>query len=256
MKSIRIITIAFLALGTSSYLKAQTVFSEGGNDASPFPDQATSIGGNTGAIQGTLLAGIADVDIYSFSVSATIPNAVISATGGDGDTDLILMNSTFNPIAADDLSGPGFSPSIQITLNPGTYYLAIGEWPTSALDVDGNTIFFTGTGPLSNAVQGQVVAQVVGDITGGETYTISFNFAAGGGGGGGGGNNVDFFFDPPGPQFTTEFRERVRKTKEKIRRSKDFGNRSRARKLKKKLRKIKRRQRRLAALLGIGGGGR
>lgn len=243
-------------LSASSLLQAQTTFSEGGNDASPFPDQATSVGGNTASIQGSLLAGIADVDIYSFSVSSTIPNAVISAVGGDGDTDLILMNDVFNPIAADDLSGPGFSPVIQITLQPGTYYIAIGEYPTAALDINGNLIFSTGTGPLSPAVQGQIVAQVVGDVTSGETYTISFNFAAGGGGGGGGGVNVDFFFDPQTPEFTTNFRVKVRKTKEAIRRAQDFGNRSRARKLKRKLKKIKRRQRQFAAAAGVGGGGR
>ena len=118
------------------------------------------------------------------------PTAIaIEANSDECDLNLLLLGQSFRGLAANDDRAPGeLNASIQLNLAPGLYYVAVGQnntaaFPTGA-DAPGEGTWDNDSGLLSPTEAAVPIAFIGADDeipapTDGESYGITFNFAAG-----------------------------------------------------------------------------
>jgi hypothetical protein len=73
-----------------------------------------------------IISPVADIDFFSFTLAAR--SQIIAETECGGDTTLTLYDSTITEVGFDDDGGVGFCSRLVTTVDPGTYYILVGEF--------------------------------------------------------------------------------------------------------------------------------
>lgn len=189
-----VLLLSALCAGTAVTLPAQT-YTEG-SDAGDRRATATAVPTGTTVIEGTLAPGTGspfganpvDVDVYAFFLPVAT-DVEIEAASEECDVNLLLLDRNFRGIVAnDDRSPRDPDATIQISLLPGLYHLAIGQNNTSAFPAGANgpedAVWDNDSGFLASAEAAVPIAFLGADDeipapTDGESYEITFNFTAG-----------------------------------------------------------------------------
>ncbi len=250
MKSYTVTLFAsIVALSFSSPSKADTHVEN--PDAGISEATAQVLPRRTTHITGTINAGSTDafganpldVDVFCFTLDQPVAGASITVISPDGgfDPNLLLLRQGFFGIAGDDDSGGGINDldsRIVMNLDPGTYYIAlgnnnIGAFPAGANDSgdiawnDDSGILDPGEASVPIAFVGAQDAEVLAA----QTYVVVFNFAT-----------AD---DPVTAAMRKSLERKIKKLKKKIKRAKGADDTPLLQKLKKKLKRFKKKLRRL-----------
>jgi len=192
MKTSLLLVALFLA---PMALRAKT-FTEG-KDAGLTEATAAIVSPGITKITGTYKPGTdgpfganpADIDVFAFTLEKTTAVSIAAPAINGIDTNLLLLKEGFFGIFGDDDGGGGLSgldSLIEVTLPPGTYYLAIGDNNIGAYpfgsDSVGDDVWDNDFGLLDPAKAAIPIAFIGSessnpDDTTGQAYEITFNFS-------------------------------------------------------------------------------
>ena len=189
MKTSLLLVALFLA---PMALRAKT-FTEG-KDAGLTEATAAIVSPGITKITGTYKPGTdgpfgdnpADIDVFAFTLENTTAVSIAAPAINGIDPNLLLLKEGFFGIFGDDDGGSGLNSLIEVTLPPGTYYLAIGDNNIGAYPFGsgsaGDDEWDNDSGLLDPAKAAIPIAFIGSessnpDDTTGQAYEITFNFS-------------------------------------------------------------------------------
>ena len=189
MKTSLLLVVLFLA---PMALRAKT-FTEG-KDAGLTEATAAIVSPGITKITGTYKPGTdgpfgdnpADIDVFAFTLENTTAVSIAAPASNGIDPNLLLLKEGFFGIFGDDDGGSDLNSLIEVTLPPGTYYLAIGDNNIGAYPFGsgsaGDDEWDNGSGLLDPAKAAIPIAFIGSessnpDDTTGQAYEITFNFS-------------------------------------------------------------------------------
>jgi hypothetical protein len=184
---------AFVILSAIPIAARAQTFAEG-KDAGITEATAVAVPPGIRKITGTYKPGTdgpfganpADIDVFAFTLEKTTAVSIYAPAINGIDTNLLLLKEGFFGIFGDDDGGSGLDSLIEVTLPPGTYYIAIGDNNIGAYpfgsDSAGDYEWDDDSGLLDPAEAAIPIAFIGADSsdpdeTTGQAYEITFNFS-------------------------------------------------------------------------------